>query len=178
MKYISLALLGWASLLSMSSQALQLSSPDIAEGKKMDAKFEYQGFGCNGGNQSPQLNWRDVPEGTKSFALTVYDPDAPTGSGWWHWIAIDIPASTRQLAAGVDIKKLGGLELNNDYGSASFGGACPPKGHGMHRYVFTLWALPTESLKLDVNASQAVAGYKLNASALAKAKLTATYVRE
>ncbi|MCV5656218.1 YbhB/YbcL family Raf kinase inhibitor-like protein, partial [Escherichia coli] len=85
--------------------------------------FEYSGWGCDGANQSPQLMWKDVPKGTKSFAITAYDPDAPTGSGFWHWIAFDIPASVNELPRGVDISKLGGKESRIDYGTTGFGGA-------------------------------------------------------
>nr|WP_325101180.1 YbhB/YbcL family Raf kinase inhibitor-like protein [Marinomonas transparens] len=143
----------------------------------MPQTFEFSGFGCQGENVSPQLAWSDVPTGTKSFAITAYDPDAPTGSGWWHWVSFNIPAKVTTLKQGADMKALGAIELKSDYGVTGFGGACPPKGHGMHRYQFTVWALPVEKLNLDNNVSAAIVGYTLNSMAIDKARLTATYNR-
>lgn len=162
---------------SAMAATFTLTSQDIAEGHKMHRSFEYAGFGCQGDNLSPQLSWQNVPEGTKSFAITAYDPDAPTGSGWWHWSVINLPASLASLPRGADMTKLGAREIRNDYGQHAFGGACPPKGHGMHRYQFTVWALPEEKLALDENSSAALVGFMLNSMALGKATLTATYVR-
>lgn len=163
---------------AFNSHAFTLISSDIQEGSRMADTFVFQGFGCSGDNLSPQLSWKDAPEGTKSFAIAAYDPDAPTGSGWWHWLALDIPASTTQLNQGASGKLKQAREMENDYGAVGFGGACPPKGHGMHRYQFTVWALPSEDLALPKNPSNALIGYMLNASALGKATLTATYVNE
>ncbi|WP_260260600.1 YbhB/YbcL family Raf kinase inhibitor-like protein [Vibrio intestinalis] len=160
-----------------SAQAFELTSSDIQEGHPMAKTFEYKGWGCDGGNVSPQLSWQDPPQGTKSFAITVYDPDAPTESGFWHWVAFDIPASVRELPRGVDIKKLGGQETRIDYNSVGFGGACPPVGDGMHRYQFTVWALPTKKLNLTQDTPAAVVGFNLNSMALDKARLTATYTK-
>ena len=160
-----------------SVQALEVSSRDIREGYPMAKTFEFNEFGCNGSNLSPQLSWTDVPKGTKSFAITAYDPDAPTGSGFWHWIAYDIPATVTQVPRGVNIARLGGKVARIDYGFASFGGACPPVGDGMHRYQFTIWALPTETLNLGTNTPPALFGFNLNSMALDKAVLTSTYTR-
>ncbi|QMV13629.1 YbhB/YbcL family Raf kinase inhibitor-like protein [Vibrio spartinae] len=160
-----------------SAQAFDITSQDIQEGHPMAKTFEYNQWGCNGGNQSPHLSWKDAPAGTKSFAITAYDPDAPTGSGFWHWIAFNIPASVKELPRGVNIKALGGNEVRIDYGTVGFGGACPPKGDGMHRYQFTIWALPTTKMELDENTQAAVVGFTLNRMALGKATLTATYTR-
>lgn len=161
--------------------AIELSSPDLREGHFMSKTFEFSGFGCAGANKSPALNWADLPAGTKSIAVTVYDPDAPTGSGWWHWLVADIPATEKGLqhGAGSSGGKLpaGTRSFMNDFGTRDFGGACPPVGHGMHRYQFTVWALPVEKLQVPDNANAAVIGYTLNASALAKKTLTATYAR-
>ncbi|MDA0148172.1 YbhB/YbcL family Raf kinase inhibitor-like protein [Vibrio sp. LaRot3] len=160
-----------------AAQAFELTSSDIQEGHPMAKTFEYQGWGCDGDNLSPQLSWKNPPEGTKSFAVTVYDPDAPTESGFWHWVAFNIPASVRDLPRGVDINKLGGQETRIDYNSVGFGGACPPVGDGMHRYQFTVWALPTEKLNLSQDTPAAVVGFNLNIMALDKARLTATYTK-
>lgn len=162
---------------SGASSALQLTSDDIQEGHPMAKTFEYSGWGCNGGNESPQLSWKEIPQGTKSFAITAYDPDAPTGSGFWHWIALDIPANTTQLPRGANISELGGQEVRIDYGSVGFGGACPPEADGMHRYQFTVWALPKAKLGLNKDTPAAVVGFTLNSIALDKATLTATYTR-
>jgi Raf kinase inhibitor-like YbhB/YbcL family protein len=177
MKLPALSLLALGLFTAGSTQAFELVSQDIQEGRPMAKTFEYRGWGCDGDNVSPQLMWKDVPEGTKSFAVTAYDPDAPTGSGFWHWVAFDIPSKTTELEQGVDIGKLGGKEARIDYGSTGFGGACPPKGHGMHRYQFTVWALPKATLGLDENTPPAVVGFTLNSIAIDKATLTATYTR-
>ena len=113
----------------------------------------------------------------KALQITAYDPDAPTESGFWHWVVFDIPATVSELPRGVDISKVGGKEGRIDYGTVDFGGACPPEKDGMHRYQFTVWALPTDKLNLDENTPSAVVGFTLNSMALDKAKLTATYTR-
>ncbi|EOA5545549.1 YbhB/YbcL family Raf kinase inhibitor-like protein, partial [Vibrio mimicus] len=129
-------------------------------------------------NLSPQLSWDNAPKGTKSFAITAYDPDAPTGSGWWHWVALDIAPDQHAVARGAAKQLKGVRELNNDYGFSGFGGACPPQGHGMHRYQFTVWALPFEKMDIPQGASNALVGFMLRANALGQATLTATYVSE
>lgn len=166
-----------SSLALQPANALELSSQDISEGHAMGKAHEFNGFGCSGENLSPQLSWSDIPQGTKSFAITVYDPDAPTGSGWWHWSVVDIPAGTQALKRGESPLAHGAKAIRNDYGTTDFGGACPPEDHGMHRYAFTIWALPTESLSLPEAPSAALVGYMLNATALDSATLTATYHR-
>lgn len=149
---------------------MYLKSPSLEEGSRMPAKHS-----LDGANLSPELSWGDFPAETKSFAVTCYDPDAPTGSGWWHWVALDIPAAVTTLPEGVKLDAPA-RELVTDFGTKGFGGARPPSGHGMHRYVFTVWALPVEKLELADTASAAHAGFLLNAMALASAKITATYV--
>lgn len=140
------------------------------------------GFGCKGDNISPKLSWEKAPAGTKSFAVTMYDPDAPTGSGWWHWVVFDIPSDTTSIA-----KNSGDVSLNlmpqsviqsiTDFGKSGYGGACPPVGHGAHKYIFTVYALDVEKLGLDVNASPALVGFMLNSHTLAKASIIAYYGR-
>lgn len=155
-----------------TAPAFALSSPDIAEGQPLAAAQVFNGFGCEGGNAAPALSWSGAPEGTKSFALTVYDPDAPTGSGWWHWLAFNLPADAKGINAALPA---GAIELKNDYGTRGFGGACPPPGE-VHRYHFTIHALST-TLDLDGNVSNALAGYMINANSLAKSSITAVYTR-
>lgn len=159
---------------SAGAEELQLSSPDIAEGQQLDAAHVFQGFGCEGGNTSPALSWTGAPDGTKSFAVTVYDPDAPTGSGWWHWFAFNIPMDVTELPAGAALPE-GAVELTNDYGAVGFGGACPPPGQ-VHRYRFTVHALGAE-LELDNTVSNALAGFMVNANSIASATITAVYSR-
>ncbi|WP_372627607.1 YbhB/YbcL family Raf kinase inhibitor-like protein [Arsukibacterium sp.] len=163
----------------MTSNSFSLSSDDIKEGHFMAKAHEFDGFGCGGDNVSPMLEWHNPPQGTKSYALTVFDPDAPTSSGFWHWLVTDIPSDATGLAKGAGKGRLppGCRSFRNDYGSKDFGGACPPEGHGMHRYQFTVWALPEETLAVPDDASAAVVSFMLNANALGKATLTATYAR-
>ncbi|MET0091797.1 MAG: YbhB/YbcL family Raf kinase inhibitor-like protein [Candidatus Thiodiazotropha sp.] len=165
-----------------TAQGFELTSQDIEPGKMMPKAQEYIGFGCEGGNLSPQLAWRAIPAGTKSFALTVFDPDAPTGSGWWHWIAYDIPANVRELPRNAgdtdtDIAPEGMLQHRNDYGATGFGGACPPVGDKAHRYQFKIFALDVESLEIDPQSSAALVGYMIHAHKIDEASLEAKYKR-
>ena len=164
------------------AESFLLESKDIAHGKFMGNAQEFQGFGCSGGNMSPQLSWRGAPKGTEAFAVFAYDPDAPTGSGWWHWQLVNIPKDVTSLAAGAGgaakrVTPPGSLSIRNDYGMSGFGGACPPKGHGVHRYQFTVFALPGK-LDLPKDASSALAGYMVRASALASSTIEALYKRD
>jgi len=136
------------------------------------------GFGCRGGNRSPHLAWEGAPAETKTFAVTCFDPDAPTGSGWWHWVVVNLPASTHSLPedAGRQLPA-GALETRTDFGAPGFGGACPPKNDKPHRYIFTVHALKVERLDLNEQASGAMAGFFINANRLGKAVLTARYSR-
>ncbi|MET0067703.1 MAG: YbhB/YbcL family Raf kinase inhibitor-like protein [Candidatus Thiodiazotropha sp.] len=168
--------------LSATAQGFELTSQDIQAGKMMPMAQEYMGFGCEGGNLSPQLAWREAPPGTRSFAVTVYDPDAPTGSGWWHWLAYDIPADARELARNAgdtdtDIAPAGMLQHRNDYGATGFGGACPPVGDKAHRYQFKVYALDVESLEVDPQSSAALVGYMIHAHQIGVAVLEALYKR-
>ncbi|HWU85469.1 MAG TPA: YbhB/YbcL family Raf kinase inhibitor-like protein [Rhodocyclaceae bacterium] len=180
-KLFALAALSAAAL---SAQAFEVTSVDIKEGQKLAVAQVYNGFGCKGGNLAPQLSWKGEPKGVKSYAVTVYDPDAPTGSGWWHWIVYDIPAAFNGLPAGASAEpdskvKLpaGAKQGRNDYGTRDFGGACPPMGDKPHRYIVTVYALKVEHLDVPDDASAALIGYMLNANALGKATLTGKYGR-
>ena len=138
--------------------------------------------GCGGDNVSPALQWTDPPPGTRSFAVTLYDPDAPTGSGWWHWLLFDLPADQRELAAGAGAQATrllpkGAIQGMTDFGIAAYGGACPPKGDRPHRYVLTVHALKVESLGIDAKAMPAVAGFLINKHSLARASLITYYGR-
>jgi len=161
-------------------QTFTLSSNHL--GGQGTVKELFNGFGCEGENVSPQLSWANAPEGTKSFAITMYDPDAPTGSGWWHWLAFNLPASTQSLKSGAGNPSLnlmpdGTVQSRTDYGAPGFGGPCPPEGHGFHTYIITVHALGIEKLDLDAQASPALVGYYLNANTLEKASLVFYYKR-
>ena len=129
------------------------------------------------GNRSPQLSWSGAPEGTRSFAVTCYDPDAPTGSGFWHWTVANIPADVAELAEGASPDGLpgGSIEGRTDFGEPGYGGAAPPAGHGPHRYIFTVFAVDVDSLPVTPENSGAVFGFNLHFHTLAKASITATY---
>ena len=162
--------------------AFTLTSPDIADGSTIAQSFEFDGFGCSGRNQSPVLRWSGAPEGTKGFAVNVYDPDAPTGSGFWHWYVIDLPASVSELPANAGAKggahlPAGARQIRNDYGQYAWGGMCPPPGDKPHRYIFTVHALSVERIDVPDDAPAALAGFMVNAHTLAKASFTATYER-
>ena len=159
-----------------------LSSPDIAANGMIDKKFEANVFGCTGENKSPALKWSEAPKDTKSFAVTVYDPDAPTGSGWWHWTVINLPASVTELhaaagAVGGALLPPGARQVRSDYGTAGWGGVCPPDGDKPHRYIFTVYALKTAKLDIPRDATAALAGFMINANEIAKASFTAKYGR-
>jgi Raf kinase inhibitor-like YbhB/YbcL family protein len=179
-----LALCLSASLLAAPAMAaaprFHLSSPDIKPRATLAEKFVFNGFGCTGGNVSPALHWTGAPAGTKSFVVTVYDPDAPTGSGWWHWVLYNIPASVTSLPEGAGTpgkEPPGSAQAVTDFGAPGFGGACPPKGDKPHRYVFTVYALKVEKLDVPANASPALIGFATHANMLGKASFTARYGR-
>ncbi len=158
-----------------------LSSKDI--GGQATKSQEFSGFGCTGNNESPQLSWANAPKGTKSFAITMYDPDAPTGSGWWHWVVFDIPANVNELKANagnieMNLMPKGAIQSLTNYGAKGDGGPCPPEAHGIHQYIITVYALKTDKLGIDSNANPAVAGYYLWSNTIAKASIVSYYQRE
>jgi Raf kinase inhibitor-like YbhB/YbcL family protein len=158
-----------------------LTSTDFIEGSTLASAQVFNEFGCKGGNASPALAWSGAPAGTESFALLMHDPDAPTGSGWWHWVVYNIPAATTSLPAGAgDPKKgqmpAGAVQARNDYGSAGYGGPCPPPGKP-HHYNFKLYALKVPKLEVPQGASAALIGFNVRAQALAEAQLTGMYGR-
>ena len=165
-----------------SAQGFTLTSTDVKGGATIGNHQVFNGMGCTGENISPQLSWKGAPAGTKSFGITVYDPDAPTGSGWWHWMVYNLPATTTSLAAGAgnSAKKLlptGSTQGPTDFGTAGWGGPCPPVGDKPHHYVFTVYALKTDKLDIPAGATSAMVGYNLNGNRLGKASFTALYGR-
>ena len=145
---------------------------------QLTQKQVFNGFGCSGENISPELSWENYPKDTKSFAITVYDPDAPTGSGWWHWIVFNIPKNNTNLPEGFgNIEQKNVIQSITDFGKSGFGGACPPAGDKAHRHIFTVHALDIESLALDKNSTPALVGYMLNSHTIAKASIISYYQR-
>ncbi len=166
-----------AVMLVSSASAFEVTSPDIATGKPMDDKFTANVMGCKGSNVSPALEWKDAPEGTKSFALMVHDPDAPTGgAGIWHWVAYNIPVSVTSLPQGAgapDGSKMpaGSVQVSTDYLMPGYGGPCHPPS-APHSYNFTVYALKVDKLNLPPNATGSMAGFFINMNALAKATVS------
>ncbi len=162
---------------TLTAGTFTLQSQDL-QGQLTKAQ-EFKGFGCSGENRSPQLHWNNPPKGTKSFALTLYDLDAPTGSGWWHWIVVNIPADVSSLPSGASGKAMpkNALEIINDYGKRGFGGACPPKGDKAHRYIFTIYALDVEKLPVKAETNAPIVGYQINAHTIQKASIISYYRR-
>ncbi|MBI4000323.1 MAG: YbhB/YbcL family Raf kinase inhibitor-like protein [Nitrospira defluvii] len=160
----------------------RVTSPTMKEQGVIGNEHVYSGFGCSGRNVSPELRWEQAPKDTKSFAVTVYDPDAPTGSGWWHWVIFNIPPSVTSLPVGAgksdsSSAPQGSVQSMTDFGQQGYGGPCPPQGDKPHRYIFTVYALKVDQLPLKKEASGAMVGFYLNQSALEKVSLTATYGR-
>lgn len=165
--------------------SLILTSESFAEGeylKKEQVLSAAYGFGCEGDNLSPQLSWTGAPAATKSFAVTCYDPDAPTGSGFWHWVVVNIPPGVAALPLGAGdpaASKMpaGALEVRTDFGKPGYGGPCPPPGSNVHRYIFTVYAVGLAQLPVTADTSAAVVGFHLNFNTLAKASLIGLYRR-
>jgi Raf kinase inhibitor-like YbhB/YbcL family protein len=194
--------LGWSTHLLLAAQALAattllvaapaaqetgvmskftLTSTDFTEGDTLANTQVFNDFGCKGGNVSPALAWSGAPAGTQSFALLMHDPDAPTGSGWWHWVVYNIPPATGSLPAGAgDAKKglmpKGAVQGRTDYGSVGYGGPCPPPGKP-HHYNFRLYALKVPKLEVPEGASAALIAFNVRAQALGEAQLTGMYGR-
>jgi Raf kinase inhibitor-like YbhB/YbcL family protein len=157
-----------------------LTSDDIADGETLGTAHHYHDMGMDGGNLSPHLRWEGFPAETRSFAVTCYDPDAPTGSGFWHWLLIDVPATVTTLARGAGAREGGGIparsfHVRNDYGEQAYGGPPPPQGDRPHTYIFAVHALDVEKLGIDASASPAIAGFNLTFRTLARGLLVPVY---
>jgi Raf kinase inhibitor-like YbhB/YbcL family protein len=155
--------------------ALAVTSQSFRDGAAMATDFVFTG--CGGKNQSPQLSWSGAPAGTKSFAITCFDPDAPTGSGYWHWLAFNIPASGTSIEAGsgTDRSPGGGRSGYTDFSISSYGGPCPPQGEPPHHYVFTVYALDVASLDADETTTGATLMFKMRGHVLARGSLTGLF---
>lgn len=179
MKRIILIAAIFASI-TANAQTFTLKSYEL--GGQATNKQVLNGFGCNGENKSPQLFWENAPSGTKSFAVTIFDEDAPTGSGWWHWLIFDIPASIKELisdAGNIKLKNAptGAIQSITDFKTYGYGGVCPPENSKAHRYVVTVYALKTDKLGLDQNANPAMVGFMLEQNVIEKASLIFYYKR-
>lgn len=158
-----------------------LTSSDFRAGGRIAEAQAFDGFGCKGGNVSPALSWSHAPAGTASFALLVHDPDAPTGSGWWHWVLYNIPATVSSLPAGAGnphktLLPAGAEQGRTDYGAAGYGGPCPPPG-APHHYYFRLYALKVQKLDLPADATAAFVAFNVRAQSLGSAELMGLYGR-
>ena len=158
---------------------MTVSSASFKEGELLGTDHilsEAYGFGCTGANLSPQLSWDGVPDGTASFAVTCFDPDAPTGSGFWHWVVCNIPATTRALELGAgdpDAGKMpaGALEVRTDFGKPGHGGPCPPESTNIHRYIFNVHAVDLKDLPVMADTSAAIVGFYLNFHTIEKVSI-------
>ncbi|MEB6335834.1 kinase inhibitor [Serratia rhizosphaerae] len=156
----------------------RLYSNDLQDGATMPEAQVFNGMGYQGENLSPHLAWSGAPAGSKSFVVTLFDPDAPTGSGWWHWVVANIPADVNELPTGAGSGQpglpAGAIQTRTDFGQAGYGGAAPPQGE-RHRYQFTVHALDVESIEVDANASGAMVGFNVHFHSLGSASLTVHY---
>ncbi len=158
---------------------MKLTSQSFNHGDKLPERQVLNTMGYSGENLSPHLAWSEAPAETKSFVITCYDPDAPTGSGWWHWVVANLPATVNELAEGAgttDGTRLpaGALQTRTDFGTSGYGGAAPPKGES-HRYIFTVHALDVAHLDLDAGSSGAMVGFNVHFHSLASASITAHF---
>ncbi|HEX4300862.1 MAG TPA: YbhB/YbcL family Raf kinase inhibitor-like protein [Gammaproteobacteria bacterium] len=183
--FVSSVLLGFALVFQATASAaggFTITSHAFSDGGTIAMDQVFNSFGCTGANHSPELSWSGAPAGTKSFAVTIYDPDAPTGSGFWHWTVFNIPASVTHLSADAGSEKGTGLppgavQGRTDFGFSHFGGPCPPVGDAPHHYQVTVYALKTDKLELDANASGALVGFYIHMNTLGKASITGLFGR-
>ncbi|SDH44719.1 hypothetical protein SAMN05421505_11611 [Sinosporangium album] len=159
--------------------ALTVESDDIRDGERLSDKHVFNDWGMKGQNISPHLRWSGAPSGTKSYAVTCFDPDAPTGSGFWHWLLIDLPPEITELPSGAgsgDFKGLptGAVHTRNDYPRKEYGGAAPPPG-SPHRYLFAVHALGVDRLGVDSDTPPALVGFNITANTLARGYIAPIY---
>ncbi len=164
-----------------SKATFTLTSPNIANGGKIAGAQVFNSYGCSGQNVSPGLSWTNAPAGTKSFALMVHDPDAPTGSGWWHWVVYNIPADTTSLPANAGDPKQNlmpgaTVQGRTDFGTSGYGGPCPPPGKP-HHYYFRLYALKVPKIDAPADATAAFIGFNVRANSIAETQILGLYGR-
>lgn len=181
-KFVPTLLLSLLAANTAIAAGFTVTSPEIRNGAHIAVEQVFNNFGCQGGNVSPALQWKDAPADTKSFAITVYDPDAPTGSGWWHWVMFNIPENVTSVAkgagnTGASLAPAGAIQSRTDFGKPGYGGPCPPPGDKPHRYQITVYALKVDKLPLNENTPAAMVGYYLHQNLIQKAVLNAQYGR-
>lgn len=167
---------------SAHAKGLSFSSPDVPAKSVIKMEQVANSFGCTGGNVSPALSWSGAPANTKSFAITVYDPDAPTGSGFWHWVVFNIPANTTSIPKGAgdpksNLMPAGAVQSRTDFGVPGYNGPCPPEHDKAHRYRFTLFAVDIDKIDANADTPAAVIGFNLHFHTIAKKTFVATYGR-
>jgi Raf kinase inhibitor-like YbhB/YbcL family protein len=180
---VLLALLGPLPAAAQQAPSLQVTSANFADGDFLPADHILSasfGFGCSGGNMSPQLSWSGAPDDTKSFAVTVFDPDAPTGSGFWHWVVVNIPPTVTELpldAGNPSNRNLpaGAKQVRTDFGMPGYGGPCPPSGDHPHRYRFAVYAVGMDQLPVTDTTTAAVIGFMLHFNTLAMGEVDGFY---
>ncbi len=177
---LCLALCACARADTPSAPGFTLASADLRQGDPIGLRHVYDRDGCRGRNTSPALEWKHPPAGTRSYALLMFDSDAP-GGGWWHWLVFDIPAPTRSLPSGAGnpaarLMPGGAIQSRNDYGSPGYGGPCPPPG-APHHYHLMLYALRVAKLHLGADPSPREVYSSVRAAAIAKAEITVLYGR-
>ena len=153
-----------------------VTSTDVVDGEQLSTDFVHTAAG--GANRSPQLSWSGAPAGTESYVVTCFDPDAPTPSGFWHWVVVDVPAAVTSLEQGAgasDATLPGGFHVRTDFGTSDYGGAAPPQGDHPHRYFVVVHAVDVPTLGVDGSASPAVVSFNLAFHTLARATITPTY---
>lgn len=172
-----ISILGAFFMQSSDAESFIITSDTFTNGQTMPSSLVHSHFGCTGENKSPHLKWQGAPKDTKSFALIVHDPDAPRPTGWYHWIVLNIPVSTKELKEGQQINHPM-VQAKNDFGSVTYGGACPPRGHGIHRYNFTIYALDCPALIPSPGSTPDSIERQVKKHALSSATITANYGRE
>jgi Raf kinase inhibitor-like YbhB/YbcL family protein len=179
---LALAVVGVPMASAQQMEELQVTSTSFGDGDyipELHVLGANTGLGCSGGNVSPQLTWSGAPDGTKSFAVTAFDPDAPTGSGFWHWLVVNIPPDVSELPAGAGSGQGlpgGALQTRTDFGTPAYGGPCPPMGDHPHRYIFTVFAVGVDQLQqVTPDTSAAIIGFMLHFNTLAKGEIQGFY---
>jgi Raf kinase inhibitor-like YbhB/YbcL family protein len=167
------------------AEKMKLTSGEVSNGDTIKMEQVFNSFTCTGQNMSPSLSWSGAPAATKSFVVQIYDPDAPTGSGWWHWVVINIPASTTSLPknagdAKANLLPAGAMQTRTDFGAPGYGGPCPPQDGKPHHYHITVSAIDEDKLQFAQSdqASAALVGYELNFHTLAKASIVGIFSRQ
>lgn len=180
LKFVVAGMIAAAMSIALAQSGFTLSSPDLQNGIQSEQVFS--NFGCTGGNISPELDWTGAPEATKSFAVTLFDPDARAGKGWWHWLIYNIPANTTHLAKNAGdpdtgLAPSGSVQGVTGFGTPGYGGPCPPQGDPPHHYTFTVYALDTAEIDFPQDASATTINSSLQAHTLAKATLIVMFSR-